>query len=135
MSLTNLIGESEAQLAIVIPHPKPNCHHVAVKQDDCKTILLRLGYDNTNCIGCVKGGKGYFRAIRQDFPEEFEALCAPQDERGEGSYRFRDRARNVRFSPRDLGDGLERRSERLPVCSFFCEMAEAELTSTGTPHS
>lgn len=106
-------------------------------KDDCKAILLRanielplmyrMGYDNANCIGCVKGGEGYFRAIRQDFPEQFEALCAIQDDLGEGSYLFRNRATNVRVSLRDLGDGPIRRNEKLPACSFFCELAEADI--------
>ncbi|MGH8389491.1 MAG: hypothetical protein ACRESJ_29105 [Pseudomonas sp.] len=46
-----------------------------------------------------------FRAIRQDFPDQFEGLCRIQDDLGEGSYLFRNRTTNVRFSLRDLGDG------------------------------
>lgn len=109
-------------------------------KEDCKAILLRagielplmyrMGYDNANCIGCVKGGEGYFRAIRQDFPEQFEALCAIQDDLGDGSYLFRNRATNVRFSLRELGDGPVRRNEKLPACSFFCEMAEADIIAS-----
>lgn len=106
-------------------------------KEDCKAMVLRagielplmyrMGYDNANCIGCVKGGEGYFRAIRQDFPEQYEALCAIQDDLGEGSYLFRNRTTNVRFSLRDLGDGPVRRNEKLPACSFFCELAEADI--------
>ncbi len=33
--------------------------------------MYRLGYRNNNCIGCVKGGKGYWNKIRDDFPEVF----------------------------------------------------------------
>lgn len=106
---------------------------------DCKAMVLRagialpamylLGYDNANCIGCVKGGEGYFRAIREDFPAEFEALCRVQDEIGEGAYLHRNRTTNVRFSLRDLGDGPVRRNEKLPACSFFCELAEQEYAA------
>ncbi|QHF03286.1 hypothetical protein N015_13070 [Pseudomonas asturiensis] len=106
-------------------------------KDDCKAmieragielpLMYRMGYENANCIGCVKGGEGYFRAIRLDFPEQFEALCKVQDDLGEGSYLFRDRNTNVRFSLRDLGEGPVRRNEAMPSCSFFCEMAEAEF--------
>lgn len=106
-------------------------------KDDCKAIIARagielpamyrLGYENANCIGCVKGGEGYFRAIRQDFPEEFEALCLVQDELGPGSYLFRNRHTGERFSLRELPDGPIRRNESLPACSFFCEMAEADI--------
>ncbi|WP_051423551.1 hypothetical protein [Pseudomonas chlororaphis] len=105
-------------------------------KEDCKAMILRagielplmyrLGYDNANCIGCVKGGEGYFRAIREDFPEQFEVLCQVQDELGPGSYLHRDRKTNIRFSLRDLTPGEPRRNEALPACSFFCEIAEAD---------
>ena len=105
-------------------------------KEDCKAMvqragielpaMYRLGYDNANCIGCVKGGEGYFRAIREDFPAQFEELCKVQDELGEGSFLHRNRTTNVRFSLRDLGTGPVRRNEKLPACSFFCELAEHE---------
>lgn len=106
-------------------------------KDDCKAMVLRagielplmyrLGYDNANCIGCVKGGEGYWRAIREDFPEQFEAMCLLQDEIGPGSWFLRYRSgprENERFPLRDLPGGAPRRNERLPSCSFFCEIAE-----------
>ena len=31
--------------------------------------MYRLGYANANCVGCVKGGAGYWNKIRRDFPE------------------------------------------------------------------
>lgn len=34
-------------------------------------IMYTLGYLNNNCIGCVKGGAGYWNKIRNDFPEIF----------------------------------------------------------------
>lgn len=34
-------------------------------------VMYQLGYGNNNCIGCVKGGKGYWNKIRIDFPETF----------------------------------------------------------------
>lgn len=104
---------------------------------DCKAMILRAGielpfmyrkgYPNANCIACIKGGEGYFRAIREDFPEQFEQLCKVQDELGPGSYLHRNRATNERFSLRDLGEGPIRRNEELPACSFFCQMAEGEF--------
>lgn len=48
---------------------------------DCKAIMdragielpamYRLGYQNANCIGCPKGGMGYWNKIRVDFPLTF----------------------------------------------------------------
>lgn len=111
-------------------------------KEDCKAMVSRagivlpimylMGYDNANCIGCVKGGEGYWRAIREDFPEYFEAICLLQDEIGEGSWflRYRSGPRaGERFPLRDLPAGTARRNEVLPSCSFFCEMAEQEYAA------
>lgn len=108
-------------------------------KDDCKAMLdragivlplmYRKGYDNANCIGCVKGGEAYWRAIREDFPAEFNELADVQEEIGEGAYLFRNRKTGERFSLRQLGDGPVRRNDGLPSCSFFCEQAEQEYAS------
>lgn len=113
-----------------------------LSKDDCKAMVERagiklpamylLGYDNANCIGCVKGGEGYWRAIREDFPENFEAICLLQDEIGPGSWflRFRSGPRiGQRFPLRELPAGEARRNEGLPSCSFFCEAAEQEYAA------
>ena len=109
-------------------------------KEDCKAMVMRagielpamyrLGYSNANCIGCVKGGEGYFRAIREDFPAQFEELCKVQDDLGPGSYLHRDRKTEVRYSLRDLSkNGPVLRNEELPACSFFCELAEQEYAA------
>lgn len=108
-------------------------------KEDCKAMILRagielpymyrLGYQNANCIGCVKGGMGYFRAIREDFPEQFEQLAQVQDEIGPGSWLFRKNETGDRISLRNLPDGKADRNEELPSCSFFCEMAEEDYSS------
>lgn len=109
---------------------------------DCKAMITRagialpamylMGYENANCIGCVKGGEGYWRAIREDFPDVFEANCLVQDELGPGSWFLRYRSgprENERFPLRDLPAGVAARNESLPSCSFFCEMAEQDYAS------
>jgi len=111
-------------------------------KEDCKAMVLRAGirlpimyekgYDNANCKGCVKGGEGYWRAIRQDFPEEFHAMCLVQDEIGPGSWFLRYRSgpqMEERFPLRDLPYGPVVRNEALPSCSFFCEIAEQEYAA------
>ena len=37
--------------------------------------MYKLGYNNNNCIGCVKGQSGYWNKIRVDFPEAFERMA------------------------------------------------------------
>ena len=106
-------------------------------KEDCKAMLeranielplmYRLGYDNANCIGCVKGGEGDFRSIREDFPEQSKQLYRVQDELGPGSDLHRDRKTNIRFSLRDLPPGGPRRNEALPACSFFARRLKPSI--------
>lgn len=37
-------------------------------------MMYKLGYNNNNCVGCVKGGMGYWNKIRVDFPETFDKM-------------------------------------------------------------
>lgn len=34
-------------------------------------VMYELGYRNNNCLGCVKGGMGYWNKVRVDFPDVF----------------------------------------------------------------
>ena len=38
--------------------------------------MYELGYNNNNCIGCIKGGMGYWNKIRVDFPDYFDRMAA-----------------------------------------------------------
>lgn len=52
---------------------KEEVHGLFERNFDFKRPLMYdLGYPNNNCIGCVKGGAGYWNRIRKDFPEVFE---------------------------------------------------------------
>lgn len=111
-------------------------------KEDCKAMIdragivlpfmYRQGYENANCIGCVKGGEGYFRAIREDYPVQFAALAQVEAEIGPGAYILRYRSgppKDQRFPLTDLPAGEAVRNEALPSCSFFCEMAEQEYAA------
>ena len=51
---------------------KQDCHQMIAGAGIEQAAMYRLGYKNNNCIGCVKGGMGYWNKIRKDFPEVFE---------------------------------------------------------------
>ncbi len=89
--------------------------------------MYRLGFNNANCIGCVKGGEGYWNKIRDVFPERFDQMVQIQESIGEGAYLFRDRTTGARFGLKDLRLGAGRHDEELPSCSFFCAMAEEDM--------
>lgn len=44
--------------------------------------MYDMGYKNNNCIGCVKGGMGYWNKIRIDFPDVFDRMAKLEREVG-----------------------------------------------------
>jgi hypothetical protein len=90
-------------------------------------MMYRLGYNNANCVGCCKGGEGYWNKIRVDFPDDFDEVAGIQEEIGPGSYFFRDRQTGKRFGLKDLDPAAGRHDEPLPGCSIFCDLAEQEI--------
>ena len=51
---------------------KQDCHAMLHKLCIRRPAMYDMGYNNNNCIGCAKGGMGYWNKIRVDFPEVFE---------------------------------------------------------------
>jgi len=52
---------------------KEEAHRILRASDIKRPAMYELGYNNNNCVGCVKGGMGYWNKIRKDFPEVFKA--------------------------------------------------------------
>lgn len=51
---------------------KSDAHGISRELGIKRPVMYDMGYNNNNCIGCVKGGMGYWNKIRVDFPEVFE---------------------------------------------------------------
>lgn len=89
-------------------------------------MMYRLGYNNNNCIGCVKGGKGYWNKIRQDFPETFQKMA--QLEREIGAACIKESEGPVFLD--NLAQHTGRVSEAvLPDCGLFCGVEFADVMS------
>ncbi len=54
---------------------KPDCHALVRGAGIELPMMYRLGYDNANCIGCPKGGAGYWNMIRKHFPDQFTRMA------------------------------------------------------------
>jgi hypothetical protein len=52
---------------------KEEAHGILEKTGISRPVMYDLGYPNNNCIGCVKGGMGYWNKVRIDFPKVFAA--------------------------------------------------------------
>ena len=85
------------------------CERLGVK----RPVMYDLGYPNNNCIGCVKGGKGYWNKIREDFPAVFKRRA--RQERAIG----RSCIRGVFLDELKPGEG-RMNTEVFPECSFMC---------------
>jgi hypothetical protein len=61
---------------------KEAAHQIMHASGIKRPAMYDLGYPNNNCVGCVKGGMGYWNKIRVDFPEVFAARAAMERDIG-----------------------------------------------------
>lgn len=95
-----------------------------ITKDECFGILsaaniklpamYHLGYDHNNCIGCVKGGAGYWNKIRRDFPAVFKRRA--EIERDIGASILKD----VYLDELDPEAGRDVKQPNIE-CGLFCE--------------
>lgn len=66
---------------------KPNCLAMLKMAGINPPKMYELGYHNNNCLGCFKGGMGYWNKIRKDFPEIFRRTSEVEREIGRSCIR------------------------------------------------
>lgn len=86
--------------------------------------MYKLGYQNNNCIGCVKGGLGYWNKIKKDFPEAFERMAAL--EKKIGAKLLKSKGERIWLSDIPEGAG-DYPTEQAIECGIFCHMAEEDI--------
>jgi hypothetical protein len=86
--------------------------------------MYRLGYRNNNCVGCVKGGAGYWNAIRRDFPPTFERMALLERELGASVLRMD--GESVYLDELDPKRGTHATDPEFE-CSLLCTIAELDL--------
>jgi len=100
---------------------KPDCFKMIQQAGITLPEMYRLGYRNNNCVGCVKGGMGYWNKIRRDFPRVFGEMAALEREIGATVLR-RDGARLFLDElPPDAGTHVPPDIS----CGLWCETGEA----------
>ena len=88
--------------------------------DFARPAMYEMGYSNNNCIGCVKGGMGYWNRIRQDFPEVFEKRA--KLERTVGHSILKDANGPVYLDELDPERG-DMKTEVMPECGMMCYLS------------
>ena len=91
---------------------KADCLAMVEKAGIELPAMYKLGYGNNNCVGCVKGGKGYWNKIRIDFPDRFQEMARLEREIGATCIKdtFLD----------ELSPDAGKCDPVLPECSIFC---------------
>lgn len=98
---------------------KEDCHGLCSSLGIKRPKMYDMGYRNNNCIGCVKGGMGYWNKIRVDFPEVFAERARLEREIGASCIN------GVYLD--ELGPDRGRfDDEVLEECSIFCRMILTE---------
>lgn len=59
---------------------KSDCYRKLQQAGIQLPAMYMLGYNNNNCIGCVKGQMGYWNKIRVDFPDAFKRMAKMERE-------------------------------------------------------
>lgn len=102
---------------------KADAHGICASLGIKRPVMYDLGYSNNNCIGCVKGGKGYWNKIRRDFPEVFADRAKMEREIGHSI--LHDENGPIFLDELDPNAG-RMSDEILEDCSIFCQMAIGE---------
>lgn len=103
---------------------KQDCLGILWKAGITLPAMYRLGYHNNNCIGCVKGGMGYWNKIRKDFPDTFKSMS--EIEREVGASCLKDENGRVFLDELDPNRGLKD-GPIVPECSIICQMEYEEF--------
>lgn len=113
---------------------KMDCHQMISDAGIAMASMYRLGYDNNNCIGCVKGGMGYWNKVRRDFPEAFERMAKQERKLGHALNKKERLENGKRIGiPRFLDellptDGRPYKDEPPIKCGIICESPEKKGT-------
>lgn len=99
---------------------KNNCAGILLNAGIELPKMYELGYSNNNCIGCVKGGKGYWNKIRIDFPNNFEQMKELEIKVGHSCIK------DVFLKDLQPNEG-RMKDEIMPNCGHFCEVEFADL--------
>jgi len=104
---------------------KENCLAMVERAGIELPVMYKLGYEHNNCVGCVKGGMGYWNKIRQDFPEEFKRMA--DFEKRKGYTVLKEPKTGEPLYLHDLDPNRGRFSDEPKIeCGIQCEIAEAK---------
>ena len=113
---------------------KADCLAVVEAAGIVLPMMYRLGYKNNNCIGCVKGGAGYWNKIRRDFPETFEEMARIEEELGRTICKTTISGVRTRVTLRQLPPDAGRYDDEPDIsCGAACQMVVGQFDVEDEP--
>ena len=104
---------------------KTNCFELFNPTGIKRPVMYRLGFNNNNCIPCVKGGIGYYNHIRKHFPNEFDRMAKIERDIGHTVCRIDEERVYLDELPEDKGRHKAMYEEDLfshaMSCGFLCD--------------
>ena len=109
---------------------KSDCHAIVDRAGIVIPMMYRLGFNNSNCIGCVQAqSPSYWNRVRRHFPEVFERRAALSRELGvalvKGTLGDRERVFLDELDPA-LGSAD---TDPAMDCSLLCWLAEQDMAT------
>lgn len=104
---------------------KADCLALVERAGIVLPAMYLLGFNNNNCIGCPKGGRGYWNMIRKHFPEVFDRMAALQREL-EVSFWLEPDGTPLYLDELDPERGVQQNEPSID-CSILCHIAEHNL--------
>jgi len=116
-------------------NPERDCWPILIEKsltkEDCLGMLnkagieiptmYKLGYNNNNCIGCVKGQSGYWNKIRKDFPDVFDRMAKTERRLNAAINKRYEGKKRIRVFLDELDPEAGRNvKEPAMSCGFFC---------------
>jgi len=85
--------------------------------------MYELGYRNNNCIGCVKGGAGYWNKIKKDFPDVFNKMAKQERELNVAINKTYINGKRIKIFLDELPENMGNyKNEPSISCGLFCQM-------------
>jgi hypothetical protein len=103
---------------------KANCLALVQRAGIEIPVMYKLGYEHNNCVGCVRGGMGYWNKIRKDFPEAFDKMA--KFERLKGYTVLKDKNGPLFLDTLDPARGKMSDEPKIE-CGIFCEYEELKI--------
>ena len=90
--------------------------------------MYRLGFKNNNCIGCPRGGMGYWNNVRRHFPSTFARMAKLERELGQAMIPVGKTGNRLFLDELDPRRG-DQAAEPEIECSIMCEIADQDLAA------